>query len=108
MKERFDRGKSILNPMTKRKLSAFSSNVKAVTVRMKDQLVQVKEEHKQISRFLIVWRNLEEYKFSVAPDPYVPNGQLYKSANKAVVLNGTEALTNKSQEIVNSCNLIPK
>lgn len=54
MKERFDRGKSILNPMTKRKLSAFSSNVKAVTVRMKDQLVQVKEEHKQISRFLIV------------------------------------------------------
>lgn len=40
--------------MTKRKLSAFSSNVKAVTVRMKDQLVQVKEEHKQISRFLIV------------------------------------------------------
>ena len=42
MKERFDRGKSILNPMT------------AVTVKMKDQLVQVKEEHKQISRFLIV------------------------------------------------------
>lgn len=49
MKERFDRGKSILNPMT-----AFSGNIKAVTVKMKDQLIQVKEEHKQISRFLIV------------------------------------------------------
>ena len=55
-KERFEGEKSIWDPITKRKLPTFGSNIKTVSVKIKDQLVQVKEEHKLISGFLIVYR----------------------------------------------------
>ena len=87
--------------MTKRKLPAFASNVKDVTFTIKDQLVQVNEEHKQISRFLIVCKTqhdmddipsyLEEFKFSVVPRSlFTSDGQLDKSTNNAVILNETD------------------
>ena len=44
IKERFEGEKSIRNPITKGKLPTFGSNVKAVTVKIKDQLVQLKED----------------------------------------------------------------
>ena len=80
IKERFDEKKSIWDPMTTRKLPTFASNVKAATVKIKDQLVQVKEEQKLISRFLIVymthhdtdlpsfWGNTN---FQLSCDPYL-------------------------------------
>ena len=57
--------------MTMRKLPTFASNLKAATVKIKEQLIQVREEHKLISRFLIVCRTschgfatfLGEYEF---------------------------------------------
>ena len=55
-KERLEGEKSIWDPITKRKLPTFGSNIKTVSVKIKDQLVDVKEEHKLISRFLIVYR----------------------------------------------------
>ena len=103
IKERFEGEKSIWDSITKSKLPTFGSNVKTVTVKIKDQLVQVKEEHKLISRFLIVCRTrhdidlqsyLGDYEFSVAPRSlFTPDGQLYKSTNKSV--NEIENLTNK-------------
>ena len=54
IKERFEGEKSICDPITKRELPTFRSNAKTVTVKIKDQLVQVKEERKLISRFLSV------------------------------------------------------
>ena len=103
IKERFEGEKSIWDSITKSKLPTFGSNVKTVTVKIKDQLVQVKEEHKLISRFLIVCRTrhdidlqsyLGDYEFSVAPRSlFTPDGQLYKSTNNSV--NETENLTNK-------------
>ena len=77
--ERFEGEKSIWEPITKSKLPTFGSNVKTVTVKIKDQLVQVKEEHKLISRFLIVCRTrhdidlpsyLGDYDFQLCPDHY--------------------------------------
>ena len=61
IKERFDREKSIWEPITKKQTTSFGSNVKIVTVKLKDQLVQVKEEHKLISRFLILCRTHDIY-----------------------------------------------
>ena len=64
------------DPVKKKKLPMLGSNVKTVTVKIKDQLVQVKEEHKLISRSLIVCRThhdidllsyLGNYEFSVVP-----------------------------------------
>ena len=102
-KERFEGEKSIWGPITKRKLPTFGSNAKTVTVKIKDQLVQVKEEHKLISRFLIVCRTRHDidlpsylggYRFSVvARSLFTPNGQFYKSTNKSVILNQIENLT---------------
>ena len=96
MKERLEGEKSIWDPITKSKLP---------TVKIKDQLVQVKEEHKLISRFLIVCRTrhdidlpsyLGDYEFSVVPRPlFTPDGQLYKSTDKSVILNEIENLTNQ-------------
>ena len=83
-KERFEGEKSIWGPITKRKLPTFGSNVKTVTVKIKDQLVHVKEQRKIISRFLIVCRTLHDidlplylgdYEFSVVPRSlFTPDG----------------------------------
>ena len=107
MKEKFEGEKSIWDPITKSKLPTFGSNGKTVTVKIKDQLVQVKEEHKLISRFLIVCRTrhdidlpsyLGDYEFSVVPRSlFTPDGQLYKSTDKSIILNEIENLTNQAQ-----------
>ena len=64
------------DPIKKKKLPMLGSNVKTITAKIKDQLVQVKEEHKLISRSLIVCRThhdidllsyLGNYEFSVVP-----------------------------------------
>ena len=104
LKETFEEEKLIWNPITKSKLPTFESNVITVTVKIKDQLAQVKEEHKLISRFLIVRRTrhdidlpsyLGDYEFSVVPRSLFPlDGQLYKSTDKSVILNEKESLTN--------------
>ena len=83
-KERFEKEKSIWDPITKSKLPTFGSNVKTVTVKIKDQLVHVKEQRKIISRFLIVCRTLHDidlplylgdYEFSVVPRSlFTPDG----------------------------------
>ena len=106
MKEKFEGEKSIWDPITKSKLPTFGSNGKTVTVKIKDQLVQVKEEHKLISRFLIVCRTrhdidlpsyLGDYEFSVVPRSlFTPDGQLYKSTDKSVILHEIENLTNQA------------
>ena len=126
-KKRFEGEKSIWGPITKRKLPTFGSNVKTVTVKIKDQLVQVKEEHSQlvqvkeehklISRFLIVCRTrhdidlpsyLEDYEFSVVPRPlFTPDGQLYKSTDKSVILNEIENLTNQAQDVLFHTSSVP-
>ena len=116
-KERFEGEKSIWGPITKRKLPTFGSNVKTVTVKIKDQLVQVKEEHKLISRFLIVCRTrhdidlpsyLGDYEFSVVPRSlFTPDGQLYKSTDKSVILNEIENLTNQAQDVLFHTSSVP-
>ena len=40
--------------MTKRKLPTFVSNVKSVTIKVKDQLVNAREEHKLIAEHVTV------------------------------------------------------
>ena len=56
IKERLEGEKSIWGPITKKQTTSFGSNVKIVTIKLKDQLSQVKEEHKLISRFLTLCR----------------------------------------------------
>ena len=109
IKERFEGEKSIWHPITKSKLPTFGSNVQTVTVKIKDQLVQVKEEHKLISRFLIVCRTrhdidlqsyLGDYEFSVVPRSlFTPDGQLFKSTGKSVILNEIGNLTNQAHKM---------
>ena len=80
IKERSEGEKSIWDPITKSKLPTFGSNVKTVTVKIKDQLVQAKEEHKLISRLLMVnstrhdidlpSRIWETMNFQLHPDHY--------------------------------------
>ena len=115
--ERFEEEKSIWEPITKSKLPTFGSNLKTVTVKIKDQLVQVKEEHKLISRFLIVCRTrhdidlpsyLGDYEFSVVPRSlFTPDGQLYKSTDKSVILNEIENLTNQAQDVLFHTSSVP-
>ena len=117
IKERFKGKKSIWDPIAKRKLPTFGSKVKTVTVKIKDQLVQVKEGHKLISRFLIVCRTchdiglppyLEDSEFSVVPRSlFTPDGQLYKSTNKLVILNEIENLTNQAQNVLFHTSSVP-
>ena len=69
IKERLEGEKSIWGPITKKQTTSFGSNVKIVTVKLKDQLVQVKEEHKLISRFLTLCRTHHDiYLFSYLGD----------------------------------------
>ena len=106
LKERFEGEKPIWDPIAKNKLSTFGSNVKTVAVKINYQLVQVKEEHKLISRFLIVCRTrhdidlpsyLGDYEFSVVSRSlFTPDGQVYKSTDKSVILNEIENLTNQA------------
>ena len=116
-KERFEGEKSIWDPITKRKLPTFGSNFKTVTVKIKDQLVQVKERHKLTARFRIVCRTrpyidllsyLGDYEFSVVPRSlFTPDGQLYKSTDKSVILNEIENLTNQAQDVLFHTSSVP-
>ena len=117
IKVRFEGEKSIWDSITKSKLPTFGSNVKTVTVKIKYQLVQVKEEHKLISRFLIVCRTrhdidlpsyLGDYEFSVVPRSlFTPDGQLYKSTDESVILNEMENLTNQAQDVLFHTSSVP-
>ena len=117
LKERFEGEKPIWDPIAKNKLSTFGSNVKTVAVKINYQLVQVKEEHKLISRFLIVCRTrhdidllsyLGDYEFSVVPRSlFTPDGQLYKSTDKSVILNEIENLTNQAQDVLFHASSVP-
>ena len=75
-----------MGPYYEKETPTFGSNIKTVTAKIKDQLVQVKEEHKLISRFFIVCRTrydigvssyLGDSEFSVVPRSLLtPDGQL--------------------------------
>ena len=95
IRERLEGDKSIWDTMAKRKLPTFVSNVKSVTVKIKDQLVNVREEHKLISRFLVTCRtrhnidlpHLGEYEFSVVPRSlFSPDGHLHHTTDKAEIV----------------------
>ena len=83
--------------MRKNKLPTFTSNSKTITVKIKDKLVKVREEHKLMSRFLVVSRTrpeinlphyLGEYEFSVVPRSiFSSDGLLHKSTDKAELLD---------------------
>ena len=51
---------------------------------------------------------LGDYEFSVVPRPlFTPDGQLYKSTDKSVILNEIENLTNQAQDVLFNTNSVP-
>ena len=51
---------------------------------------------------------LGDYEFSVVPRSlFTPNGQLYKSTDKSVILNEIENLTNQAQDVLFNTNSVP-
>ena len=51
---------------------------------------------------------LGDYEFSVVPRSlFTPNGQLYKSTDKSVILNEIENLTNQAQDVLFHTSSVP-
>ena len=51
---------------------------------------------------------LGDYEFSVVPRSlFTPDGQLYKSTDKSVILNEIENLTNQAQDVLFNTNSVP-
>ena len=71
-------------------------------MKINDQLVNVREEHKLISRFLVAYRTrhsidlpnyLGDYEFSVVPRfLFTSDGKLYPTRDKSVVIRNSEQL----------------
>ena len=76
IEERLVGPKSIWDPLTKRKLPTFSNNKKTATVSVGHKLINVREERKLMTRFIIASRSpsdidlpsyLGKFEFSVVP-----------------------------------------
>ena len=94
--------KSIWSRMTKRMLKTFKTNVKIIKVKLKDKVVQLKEERNLMSRFIIASRvrneiNLPDifgkYEFSVVPlSMFSADGNLLYCTDKALVMGQIETM----------------
>ena len=88
--------KSIWDPLTKRKFPTFASNIKSTTVKIKDQLVNIKDERKFMTRLVVASRTrpeidlkyyLGKYEFSVVPRSlFSPNRKLLPTTDKSIII----------------------
>ena len=100
---RINGDESIWSKMTLRRLKTFKTNDKIVTVKVKDQVIQLKEERDLMSRFVIASRarieiNLPEifnikYEFTVLPrSMFARDGNLLIGTDKCQVMAKIESL----------------
>ena len=100
--ERLYGEKSIWDPMVKRKLPTFAETTKKVNVKV-NKLVQLKEEKKLMTKFIIASRKREDInlpyyfgtnKFSVIPRSlFRPDGTMLLDTDKSTVMHEIEKAT---------------
>ena len=92
--------KSVWDTMTKRKLNTFKSNNKTIKVKVKNEIINLREERGLMTRLLVISRvcsdiNISElfskHEFSVTPSAlFNPEGKSWSCIDKAEFLNGIE------------------
>ena len=95
IEERIVGSKSIWHTISKRKLPTFANNKKVVTVKIRNQLINIKAERKLMSRFTVAARSrpdvdlpgcLEKYEFSAVPrSTFTEEGDLILSKDKSKI-----------------------
>ena len=105
--ERLAGDKSIWEKMSKRNLLTFKSSSKTIKVKLKDKIIQLKEERNLMTRFIIPSRMREEidlpallrkYEFSVVPrSMFSSDGRLLHCTDKSNVINAVENLMKSRQ-----------
>ena len=110
IKERLIGEKSIWDTITKEKIPTFVFNNKEITITVNKELVNIKEERKLMSRFLVTLRSrpdidlsyyLGEFELSVIPRSlFTVDGCLHKTTDKSVVASQLRKFYNDE----NSCN----
>ena len=98
--ERLYGEKSIRDPMVKRKLPTFAETTKKVNVKVNNKVVQLKEEKKLMTKFIIASRKREDIdlpyyfgtnKFSVIPRSlFRPDGTMLLDTDKSTVMHEIE------------------
>ena len=102
--------KSIWDTIKKVKLPTFVTNNKQVTIQVNKQLVNIKEERKLMTRFVIASRSrpdidlpkyLVMYEFSVVPRAlFTPDGFLHQTNDKSSIASEIRKLTEENHEIL--------
>ena len=98
--ERLYGEKSIWDPMVKRKLQPFPETTKKVNVKVNNKVVQLKEEKKLMTKFIIASRKREDidlqyyfdtYEFSVIPNSlFRPDSTMLLDTDKSTVMHEIE------------------
>ena len=105
--ERLAGDKSIWEKMSKRNLLTFKSSSKTMKIKLKDKIIQLKEERNLMTRFIIASRMREgidlpallgKYEFSVAPrSMFSSDGRLLHCTDKSNVMHAVENLMKSRQ-----------
>ena len=98
--ERLYGEKSIRDPMVNRKLPIFAETMKKVNVKVNNKVVQLKEEKKLMTKFIIASRKREDIdlpyyfgtnEFSVIPRSlFRPDGTMLLDTDKSTVMHEIE------------------
>ena len=99
---------SIWDKMTKRKLPTFVSANKTTKVKLKDRVLELKEERRLMTRFLMASRSREDidlpeifgnHEFSVVPrSMFGVDGSLLLGADKSAILHQLEGLLTPAED----------
>ena len=111
---------NLWDPMKKVKLQTFKSASKIIKVKVKDEIVELKEDRGLFARMLIVTRSRPDidlkrcislYELTVVPRSlFSPDGMLLLCSTKSIILKQLETLlsisTHSENEVVNTSYLI--
>ena len=110
--ERVNGEKSIWEKMTKRKLPTFVASNKTTHVQLKEKVVELKEEKRLMTQFIVASRSREDidlphifgnHEFSVVPrSMFSTDGCLLLGSDKSTVLHRIEEMTSNEDESLES------
>ena len=104
---------NVWDKLTKRKLLTFRGLTKCVKLKIKDKIVNLREERSLMTRLLVISRSrpgidiaeqFAKHEFSVVPHSLFDNeGKMLKCSDKAAFLRGLEEMSSSDGAIAPSC-----
>ena len=104
--ERLEGEVSIWDPVRRRKLPTLQINAKTINIKLKDQVVTIREEQRLLARFVVASRErpeidllayLGKYEFSVVPrSMFLHDGTIHLASDKSSMLHEIEKVVEVS------------